>query len=125
MVVKVIRNALGLIIVTGDVLTRWGRVKRSSEMQEKVNQSSQNMTLYHFFGCPFCVKTRRAIYKLNLPIIKKSATQGSPDRDALQSGGGKVQVPCLHIRHQDGSEEWMYESKQIIRYLTEQFAEAK
>ncbi|WP_309568781.1 glutathione S-transferase N-terminal domain-containing protein [Alteromonas gilva] len=123
MLVKIIRNALGLVIVAGDVLTRWGKVKRSSEAQEKVAVTSKNMTLYHFFGCPFCVKTRRTIHKLNLPINKKSAGQGSQYRHELIAGGGKVQVPCLHIKHEDGSDQWMYESKQISAYLHQRFAD--
>lgn len=122
MIVKLIRNALGLVVVSADIATRWSRVKRSSEAQERVDSICKNITLYHFFGCPFCVKTRRTIYQLNLPIVKKSAAQGAQYRQELLEGGGKVQVPCLHIKHQDGSEQWMYESKIINAYLREQFA---
>jgi len=35
----------------------------------------------------------------------------------LIAGGGKGQVPCLRIEHENGSVEWMYESVDIIRYL--------
>ena len=122
MLVKLIRNALGLVIVSADVVTRWSRIKRSPEAQQKVNEVASNLTLYHFFACPFCTKTRRVIYKLNAPVKKLSATQGSPHRDALINGGGKVQVPCLRIQHDDGQVEWMYESKAIISYLSERFA---
>ncbi|NVK58278.1 MAG: glutathione S-transferase N-terminal domain-containing protein [Alteromonadaceae bacterium] len=122
MLVKFIRNALGLVIVIGDVLTRWSRVKRSPDAQEATDKACQSMALYHFFGCPFCVKVRRTIYKLNLPINKKSASEGSQYRHELIAGGGKVQVPCLRIQNPDGSEQWMYESKQINAYLRERFA---
>lgn len=37
---------------------------------------------------------------------------------ALMQGGGKTQVPCLAIEQVDGSVEWMYESDDIIRYLS-------
>lgn len=37
---------------------------------------------------------------------------------ALMQGGGKTQVPCLAIEQSDGSVEWMYESDDIIRYLS-------
>ncbi|GGF73116.1 glutathione S-transferase N-terminal domain-containing protein [Alteromonas lipolytica] len=124
MVLKIVRNALGLVIVSADVLTRWKKVKRTPDAQAKVDAKSNDMTLYHFFACPFCVKTRRAIHQLNLNITKKSAAQGSPYREELIAGGGKVQVPCLHIRHADGKDEWMYESKQIIEYLKTQVAGA-
>lgn len=124
MVLKIVRNALGLVIVSADVLTRWSRVKRPPQLQAQVDEASSQMTLYHFFACPFCVKTRRAIHKLNLNITKRSAAQGSVHREELIAGGGKVQVPCLHIQHADGKDEWMYESKQIIGYLNQRFAGA-
>ena len=69
-------------------------------------------------------KPRRAIHKLRVPIEKRSAVQGSPHREELIQGGGKVQVPCLRIQHSDGREEWLYESKQIIGYLNDQFGPA-
>ena len=124
MIVKLVRNALGLVIVSVDVLTRWSRVKRTPEAQQKVAQAARGMPLSPFFACPFCVKTRRAIHKLRVPIEKRSAVQGSPHREELIQGGGKVQVPCLRIQHSDGREEWLYESKQIIGYLNDQFGPA-
>ncbi len=37
-------------------------------------------------------------------------------RNELMAGGGKTQVPCLRIS--DGaSEQWMYESRDIVEYL--------
>lgn len=44
-------------------------------------------------------------------------TSDSDHRDALISGGGKTQVPCLRIETENGQVEWMYESDDIIRYL--------
>ncbi len=83
--------------------------------------AAKDLTLYQFLACPFCIKTRRAIYKLNLPIETRSAFEGSPHRKALLEGGGRVKVPCLRIE-QDGKVEWMYESSDIIRYLEKRFA---
>ncbi len=125
MIVKILRNVTGAVVVAADLLTRWSRVKRSPQGQAEVADSTKSMKLYHFLGCPFCVKTRRAMYKLNLPIETRSASQGSQHRESLLNGGGKVKVPCLHIQHDDGKEEWMYESKSIIQYLNSQFADIK
>ncbi|WP_111638259.1 glutathione S-transferase N-terminal domain-containing protein [Marinomonas shanghaiensis] len=119
--IKLIRNFLGLIIATADVLTRGAKRKRTPETQQQVNTEVQDLTLYQFFACPFCIKTRRAMHKLNLPIEKRSASEGSPHRETLLQGGGKVKVPCLRIE-QDGKVEWMYESSQIISYLEKRFA---
>jgi glutathione S-transferase len=37
--------------------------------------------------------------------------------------GGKRQVPCLRITKEDGEVEWLYESKEIRRYLQERYGE--
>ncbi len=119
--IKLIRNLLGLLIATIDVLTRGSKLKRTPEKQEQVNQDAKNFSLYQFFACPFCIKTRRAMYKLNLPIEKRSASEGSSHREDLLQGGGKIKVPCLRIE-ENGKVEWLYESSDIIRYLEKRFA---
>ncbi|MBJ7539680.1 glutathione S-transferase N-terminal domain-containing protein [Marinomonas sp. C1424] len=121
MLVKFIRNLLGVIIAIMDLATRGTKLKRSLEKQQQVNDEVKSLALYQFFACPFCIKTRRAMYKLNLPIDKRSASQGSPFRDELLTGGGQVKVPCLRIE-QDGKVEWLYDSTEIIRYLQTRFA---
>jgi glutathione S-transferase len=60
------------------------------------------------------------MHKLNLPIVKRNASQGSPFRDELLQGGGKIQTPCLRIEKDDGV-EWLYESSEIISYLEKRF----
>ncbi len=39
---------------------------------------------------------------------------------ALMQGGGKTQVPCLRIENEQGEVQWMYESNDIIEYLSQQ-----
>ncbi|MCB5162455.1 glutathione S-transferase N-terminal domain-containing protein [Marinomonas algarum] len=118
--IKLIRNFLGLIIVTLDVLTRGGKKKRPEAEQKAVDIATKDLALYQFFACPFCIKTRRAIYKLNLPIDIRSASEGSPHRAELEQGGGRIKVPCLRIE-KNGNVEWMYESSDIIAYLEKRF----
>lgn len=38
-------------------------------------------------------------------------------RNALLKGGGKTQVPCLLIET-DGKRQWLYESDDIVHYLS-------
>ena len=38
-------------------------------------------------------------------------------RAALEAGGGRVKVPCLLIQHDDGREEWLYESDVINEWI--------
>ena len=116
-----IRQILGHLIALIDLLTRGRRlIKRSVHSQQQVEAQLSTMTLYQFYACPFCIKTRRALYKLNLPIQTRSASTGSPFRQELMEGGGKIQVPCLRVE-KNGSSEWMYESSAIIEYLEQRF----
>jgi glutathione S-transferase len=64
------------------------------------------------------------MYKYNVPIQKRNVSEGSPHREELLQGGGKIQTPCLRIENEKGV-EWMYDSKAIIGYLEERFVEAK
>lgn len=121
LLINLIRNVLGIMIAAVDLITRGSKLKRSPEKQQEVNQELQSLSLYQFFACPFCIKTRRVMHKLNLPIETRSASEGSPHREALLAGGGRVKVPCLRIE-QNGKVEWLYESSEIIRYLETRFS---
>lgn len=121
LIIKLIRNLVGLIMSFFDVITRGPKLKRPSEVQKEVDKQAESLTLYQFFACPFCIKTRRVIYKLNLPIQTRDASEGSPHRQALLDGGGKIQTPCLRIENQ-GEVEWLYESSDIIKYLRQRFS---
>lgn len=119
--INFIRNLLGYLIIAVDLITRGTKKKRAPEKQKEINQELTKFSLYQFSACPFCTKTRRAMYKLNLPIEKRNASVGSKHRQELLEGGGKVKVPCLRIE-ENGQVEWMYESSEIISYLENRFA---
>lgn len=118
--ITLLRSLVGGILVFFDLITRGFKLKRSPQAQEKVNSEAQDLTLYQFFACPFCIKTRRAMYKMNLPIVKRSASKGSAYREELLAGGGKIQTPCLRINN-NGDVKWLYESSEIISYLEQRF----
>ena len=120
LLINLIRNLLGGIIAAIDFITRGSKLKRTPQAQQQVEAQLESLSLFQFFACPFCIKTRRAMHKLNLPIVKRNASQGSPFRDELLQGGGKVQTPCLRIE-QDGAVQWLYESSEIITYLEKRF----
>ena len=79
----------------------------------------KHLSLYHFKLCPFCIMTRRGIKKLDLDIELRDINKHPQHRKALLKGGGKAQVPCLRIENQDGKIRWLYESQDIIRYLSD------
>jgi glutaredoxin len=121
MIVKALRVGLGQLIVAGDALTRPRPQKRSPQGQATVNKEAAALALYQFHACPFCVKTRRAMHRLNVPMALHDAKADPQAREQLLAGGGKVKVPCLRIEEAGGT-RWMYESSEIIAYLEKRFA---
>jgi glutaredoxin len=120
MLLKALREGLGRLIVFINFVTRPRPMQRSEEEQARVNEEASSLTLYQFDACPFCVRTRRAIYRLNLPIETRDAQNDPVDRQALKDGGGEIKVPCLRIE-EAGETRWMYESRDIIAYLEDRF----
>jgi len=120
LLVKGLREGLGRIIVFLSFITHPRPLKRSVEDQAEVGRQLKGLSIYQFYACPFCIKTRRAVHKLNLPIVYRNAQVGEY-REQLAQEGGQIKVPCLRIE-QDGAVEWMYESQDIIHYLNQRFA---
>ena len=120
MILKMIRFILGHLIVFINFVTRPSQLKRSAADQEKVDADTKKLTLYQFHGCPFCVRVRRHIHRLNLSIELRDAKNNATHRDALLAGGGKIKAPCLRIEDENGT-TWMYESLAINDYLTTRF----
>ena len=123
MLIKALRNILGQLIIFIDFITRPRKLKRSAEAQAAVQQSASNLALYQFHACPFCVKTRRTLHKLNVPVALRDAKNDTQARQELEQQGGRIKVPCLRIE-EDGQSTWLYESKAIIAYLDQRFAAA-
>ena len=117
---RLLREGSGRVLIFIDWLFRPSRVKRSVEDQFKVDQETKLLKLYQFYACPFCVKTRRSIKRLNLKVETRNAQAEGQFRKELELNGGKIKVPCLKIEGA-GETSWLYESNDIIRYLDERF----
>lgn len=113
---KLLRFIIGQILLILDFLTRPSLGKRSEESQRAVEEELKSYSLYQFKACPFCIKVRRVMRKLNLPIELKNANTDENLKAELLSKGGSPKVPCLRI-----GEKWMYESNDIIKYLEDKF----
>jgi len=120
MLLKLIREGLGRIIVAIDWVFSPKKVQRNSNAQAQADSDAASISLYQFYACPFCIKTRRAVRRLNISMTYRDAQKG-PFREELNREGGHIKVPCLRIET-DGAVEWMYESKDIINYLDQRFA---
>jgi len=89
---------------------------RSNQDQGAAQSAVNGLSLYQFYACPFCVKTRRAIHQLNVNIEVRDINKNPMHREQLEIGGGKIKVPCLRIEEGDGV-RWLYESDEIIKFL--------
>ncbi|MGK2951401.1 MAG: glutaredoxin family protein [Thiobacillus sp.] len=121
---KTLRIILGPFVLLADWLRRPKGIVRPEAEQQAVDARTQQLALYHFPTCPFCLKTRRTIRRLSLKIELRDAQHNTAHRDALIANGGKPQVPCLLITNADGQKSWLYDSNAIIAYLKSEFGDA-
>ena len=97
-------------------------VTRTAEEQNQVDAQTAKLKLYQYDSCPFCARVRNHIELLNLNIEHKNTQLEPQNRADLIAGGGKGQVPALRIEDDNGSIQWMYESSDIMAYLSQRFA---
>ena len=121
MIVNTLRNGLGCLIASIEQITRPAKQQRSAQAQAEVNAHAAKLALYQFHACPFCIKVRRTLHVLNVPVALVDAKEPANEKVLIEQGG-KRQVPCLRITDDEGNVTWLYESKQIIDYLQNQFA---
>jgi len=120
---RTLRLILTPFMLVGYWLTRPKGIVRPPAAQQAVDARTQNLALYHFPTCPFCLKTRRVMQRLSLKIELRDAQHDATHRAALIAGGGKPQVPCLLITDANGQQTWLYESDAINAYLNSEFGE--
>jgi len=120
-----VRLSLTPFMLIGERVLRPRGIERDPAEQARVDEQTQQLALYHFPACPFCIKVRRVMQRLSLDIELRNAQPAGPYREELQNEGGAVQVPCLRIEEDDGSVRWLYESDAIIEYLRERFDPAR
>jgi len=124
--IKIFFRTLRLILMPFMLL--WAKlampkgIVRNAEAQLQIDRECEQLALYHFKTCPFCIKVRHEMARLSLPITLRDAQHDPEHREALLQGGGKVQTPCLRITDAQGQVQWMYESNDIIRHLQQRFS---
>ena len=117
-----------LRIVLGPVMLLWERATRPKGMvrpasrQAEVDRQCQDLVLYQFRTCPFCIKVRQEMRRLSLDIERRDAQHDAQNRADLMAGLGAVQVPCLRITDAAGKTQWLKESGAIIAFLNQRFA---
>lgn len=97
------------------------KIQRSDEEQNIVNAACLKLFLYQTQNCPYCIAVRKELKALRLNIEQRDIRINKDWENELTRHGGKKQVPCLKIIHEDKREEWLYESQEIINYLKNRF----
>lgn len=120
MIINALRNGIGNALACAEQLTRPPKMQRSPEVQARVDERAAQMALYQYRGCPFCIKVRRELHRLNVDVELRDPSKNPVYKQELLEQGGRSMVPCLRIT-EDGQDRWMYESSDIITYLRQQF----
>ena len=95
---------------------------RSAAEQSKVNTQTAAMAVYHYDGCYFSAKVKKAITVLKLKIELRDILANTKHGEILLKHGGRTTVPCLYLeKTSEHPDKWMYESDDIILYLKERF----
>lgn len=118
---KIVRWILGRLLLLIDRLTSPRPLSRDPSAQARIDAETRALQLFQFEGCPFCIKVRREIRRLNLKIALRDAQNDRAAERELVDGGGQRQVPCLRIEG-EGAPRWLYESSDIVAYLRRRFA---
>ena len=119
---KFVRIVFHPIMLLWEALTTPKGIQRNPTQQQQVDQQCKSLALYQFKTCPFCIKVRREIARLSLPIALRDAQHNQQNRAELLQGGGQIKVPCLQIKDDNGHVQWLYESDEINRYLHKHFS---
>lgn len=79
------------------------------------------MALYTGAWCPYCRRVVAAIREMNIEVELRDVCENREYRRELLAATGRGTVPVLRISHEDGHDQWMPESRDIIRYLRKRF----
>ena len=114
---KLIRWVLGRVIILLDVLFSPKPLNRNKLLQSNIDKITKNYKLYQYYACPFCVKVRRFFKKKSLKIELIDAKEEIHKQDLIQNGG-RQKVPCLRIQLKNKPIRWIYESNDIIEFVS-------
>lgn len=79
-------------------------------------------SLYFYPSCGYCRMVQQAIDQLGAEVELRDIHQNSQHLQELVAATGRQMVPCLRVESEPGESRWIHESRDIISYLSEQFA---
>lgn len=121
---KTLRLVLGPFMRIWEVVSRPKGMVRAPAQQAEIDAQCNDLALYQFKTCPFCIKVRQEMSRLSLNIERRDAQKEGVNRAELIQGVGQAKVPCLKITDTAGNSQWLVNSTAINAYLRGRFASA-
>lgn len=87
-------------------------------------ESAPSLAVYISRFCGYCYRVLSAVQRLDAEVEVRDVTLHPELRQDIIAATGRRTVPVLKIEHGDGREEWMFESREIVRYLEQHFGES-
>lgn len=120
---KTLRLIPGPFMLFWEVVTTPHGLLRGAAHQQAINARCRRMVLYQYRTCPHCIRTRREIRRLSLPIELRDPRKPA-HRGELPAGSGRIKVPCLKVTDAEGRDKWLFDSRQIVAFLSAEFGPA-
>ncbi len=79
---------------------------------------NEQYVLYQYAACPFCHRVRTFLDRAGIDMPMRDTMGDMAAFRELLVGGGRPTVPCLKITSASGETTWLYESNDIIDYLS-------
>lgn len=73
--------------------------------------------MYNMEYCSYCRKVQREANKLGIELVVMDVFADRVARERLRVATGRTRVPVLGILDENGAEEFLPESDEIISYL--------
>lgn len=112
--------ARGRIILFFDWLTRPAPIERTDRELKELARELRGLALYDCKECPVCIRTRRVIHQLNMPLERRDIRKSPIYRDDLLAGVGRISTPCLRVE-ENGGVRWIHDADAIVDYLSGRF----
>ena len=90
---RTLRLILTPFMLISEKLSTPKGITRTPDAQAKVDSACEDLALYQFTACPFCIKVRKEIARLGLNIETRDAQHDSERRSELEAGGGQSVGP--------------------------------
>ena len=122
MLVSPLQALKGRFLLIAGRCIRLNIMSRSPSELQSLSRETRGMALYYHQLSPKCIKTRRLVEQLNIPLEFRDIRKCQVHRDDLLSGMGEFKVPCLKIAD-DGKIAWLDDHDSILSYLMEKFGD--